>query len=118
MKKESRRELGEINFTEEKNKNNIYMNKNGKKEGLVKRSKEQEEMRSQVSDLEMKARYWKAQYDIRHYTLESEKLQPEYNTWLEDSKKAQEQAMATLMAEIEKAKENGLKPEEAEDGSK
>lgn len=71
----------------------------------------------QVVDLEMKARYWKAQYDIRHYTLESEKLQEEYTKWLEDSKKAQQEAMTKLMAEIEKSKSNGLepvKPEEAE----
>ena len=64
----------------------------------------QEEMRKQVVDLELKARYWKAQYDIRHFTLESEALQEKYDAYIEETRKAGEEAYKNLMAEMEKVK--------------
>ena len=54
---------------------------------------EQEAMRLQVIDLELKARYWKAQYEIRNFTLESEKLQPEYDEFLKVSNEALRKAI-------------------------
>lgn len=66
---------------------------------------EQEQMRLQVVDLELKARYWKAQYDIRHYTLESEKLQESYDTFLTTSRD-------TMMKAIEEARKSGNIPPE------
>lgn len=61
---------------------------------------EQEQMRLQVVDLELKARYWKAQFEIRHFTMEAEKLQEEYNKYLssmqEKNKKLQEEFEAQL----------------------
>lgn len=73
---------------------------------------EQEAMRLQVVDLELKARYWKAQHDIRHFTLASEALQPQYDEFLKTSRES-------LMKAIEAAKVNpeltpGLNIEEKE----
>lgn len=75
------------------------MKKTDKKDNIL--TPEQEAMRLQVVDLELKARYWKAQYDIRHYTLESEKLQPDYDAFIQKSQQS-------LMKAIEEAK---VKPE-------
>ena len=47
---------------------------------------EQEAMRLQVVDLELKARYWKSQFEIRNYTLASEELQPKYDEFLTTSR--------------------------------
>ena len=49
--------------------------------------------KKQLQESEEMARYWKAQYEIRYYTLEAEKLQPAYNEYLEaENKKRQELA--------------------------
>ena len=57
-------------------------------------------MRLQVIDLELKARYWKSQYDIRYYTLEAEKLQPDYAIFLEATAKANQEAYEKLMEQM------------------
>lgn len=57
---------------------------------------DQEAMRMQVVDLELKARYWKAQHDIRHYTLEAERIQPAYEEYLTIQKAKQEKAQQEL----------------------
>lgn len=78
-------------------------------------TKEQEEQRKQIVDLELKARYWEAQWKVRFYTLESEKLQEEYDNFLEAQRKQQEEAFARLKEEIEKMQaekgEEGIKEE-------
>jgi len=64
-------------------------------------TEDQEHMRLQVVDLELKARYWEAQWKIRFYTLEAEKMQPEYNEWLEKEKAKQEEAFKRFQEELE-----------------
>lgn len=66
---------------------------------------EQEQQRAQIVDLELKARYWEAQWKIRFYTLESEKLQEEYDDFLEKQKQLQEKAMEEFQKAIEKMNE-------------
>jgi len=50
--------------------------------GVAKLPDAQEQMRLQVVELELRARYWKAQWEVRYYTLEAEKVQPEYDKWM------------------------------------
>ena len=65
-------------------------------------SEEQENQRIQIIDLELKARYWEAQWKIRFYTLESEKLQPEYDEFLNVQKAKQEEAIKRFQEQIDK----------------
>lgn len=65
----------------------------------------QQEMRSQVLDLELKARYWKAQYELRHYTLKANEVEPEYSAYIkkqaEDNTKLQEEYVKQMEANKE-----------------
>lgn len=63
-------------------------------------------MRMQVVDLELKARFWKAQYEIRHYTLESERLGPQYDAFLNTSR----EAMVKALEEARKAQAEAPQP--------
>jgi hypothetical protein len=54
--------------------------------------KEMEDQRMKVQEIEMKARFWKAQYDIRYYTLQAEILQPEYDKYITAQKLKNKQA--------------------------
>jgi hypothetical protein len=86
------------------------MNKNKTNNGVNKLTDEQEEMRMQVVDLEMKARYWKAQYEIRHYTLQAETIQPDYDKYLEAQAQLRKQAQEEfekMIAEANKMAEEG-----------
>lgn len=69
---------------------------------VQKLKEEQELMRMQVVDLELKARYWKAQHDIRYFTLAAEGLQKEYDEYLLEQQKKRDEAMENLQKEIEK----------------
>lgn len=66
---------------------------------------QQEEQRKEIVDLELKARYWKAQFEIRYYTLEAEKVQPEYEKYLEAQRKLQQEQMEKFQEEIAKMTE-------------
>ena len=78
--------------------------KKGKEKDLNILTPDQEAMRLQVVDLELKARYWKAQHGIRFYTLESEKLQDNYNAFLEASSAALQKAIEEAKVRAEAAK--------------
>lgn len=76
------------------------------------RTEQKKLMRLQVEDLELKARFWKAQAEIRRYTLEYENLEADYNLYVqkqaelaEELKKKQEEAIARLQEAL-KEKEN------------
>ena len=71
----------------------------------------QEQMRSEVVDLELKARYWKAQYDIRHYTLQAEEIQAPYNAYLEEQRKLNEELQKKYQESIDKMNEAVIKVE-------
>jgi len=69
---------------------------------VSKMTEEQEMMRLQVIDLELKARYWKAQHDIRYFTLAAEGLQEEYEKYLQDQEAKRNEAMNNLQKELER----------------
>lgn len=74
--------------------------------GVSELTPEQEDMRMQVVDLELKARYWKAQFEIRNYTLENERIQPEYNAFLEAQQKKNEELQAEFKRQYEELQKN------------
>lgn len=65
-------------------------------------NEQQERMRQQVVDLELKARYWKATYEIKNYTLLCEEIEPKYAEWTDLQAKKNEEAMKAFQ---ERAKE-------------
>lgn len=66
-----------------------------------------EQNRLQVIDLEMKARFWRAQWEIRYYTLKAEKLQPEYDEWAIGQTKKNEEAQKRFEEQMQKLQESG-----------
>lgn len=80
---------------------------NTKTKGAAQLSDPAEEMRLQVVELELRARYWKAQHDIRYYTLEAEKVQPEYDKWLADQKVKNEEAQKAFEEQLKKMQDQG-----------
>ena len=76
-------------------------------------NQEQEVMRLQVVDLELKARYWEAQWKIRYFTLEAEKLQPEYNDFLDREKVKQEEALKRFQEQIDAMNKAAQQSEES-----
>lgn len=88
-------------------KSRYTLNRNNKNNNMSKKinngqlNSEQENMRLQVIDLELKARYWKAQFEIRHYTLQAESIQPEYDKYMEEQKAMFENNMKELQAKLE-----------------
>lgn len=101
-----------------------------------KREMEYNDQLQQVRELELKARFWKAQWEIRHYTLEAENLQVPYDEYVaaqrEKNEKAQKEFQEYLdkISQQEKEKTEGtfphvvteedmkLNPELAENGVK
>jgi hypothetical protein len=69
---------------------------------VSKMTEEQEMMRLQVVDLELKARYWKAQHDIRYFTLAAEGLQEDYEKYLNEQETKRNEAMDKLQKELER----------------
>jgi hypothetical protein len=70
-------------------------------------------MRLQVVDLELKARYWEAQWKIRFYTLEAESLQENYNAFLERERAKQEEALKRFQEQIDKMNQAAQQTEES-----
>jgi len=79
---------------------------NKKTNGVNTLSQDQENMRMQVVDLELKARYWKAQYEIRQFTLEAEKIQPEYDIYLADQKAKSDEMMKKFEEQLALVNQN------------
>lgn len=78
---------------------------NKKNNGVNRLSEAQENMRMEIVELELKARYWKAQYDIRNYTLMAEAIQPEYDKYLEAQRIKNEELRQEYEKEMEKVKQ-------------
>lgn len=58
-------------------------------------------MKAELVDLELKARYWKAQYEIRHYALKAEGLQVEYDAFLQGQQEQLQKMIDERNKEIE-----------------
>lgn len=61
-------------------------------------------MRESVKEVELQARYWKAMYETKYYTLEDSKLKDEYEKYFLDVQARAEQAAEQL----EKLRELGV----------
>ncbi len=67
-----------------------------------------QEMRAQVVEQELSARSWKAYWEKMHYSMEAEKLEPEYKLYkermqkrLEEEKKQYEEFMAKMQEQMQ-----------------
>lgn len=61
-------------------------------------------MRDQVQEVELQARYWKAQWESKYYTLEDSKLKPEYDAYFLEVQKAANAAAEELKKTVEDQK--------------
>jgi hypothetical protein len=61
-----------------------------------------ENMRMQVRDLELKARYWEAQWKIKYYSLEDDKISADYNEYVKKEMEAREKMMKDFQEQIDK----------------
>jgi hypothetical protein len=69
-------------------------------------------VKQDLEEVETKARYWKAEYEIRHYTLEAEKLEEEYNEWMKKKAEQRAQLQKDFEAQQIKNAEAGVQIEE------
>lgn len=63
----------------------------------------QHRMRAQVVDLELKARYWEAEYKIKHFTLECNKMNDAYAAHVEAEQKKADEAYKRFMKQVEES---------------
>ncbi len=87
-----------------------------KENGVNKLTESQEQMRMDVVEAELKARFWKAQYDIRHYTLEAEKIQPEYDKYIDEQRKKNDELQKMYQEKIDELSKAGLTVQEMSEG--
>lgn len=78
------------------------MKKNGNENLLT---KQQEEMRLTVIEMEMKARYWKSHFEVKYYTIENTKLDEEYLRVIEEQKKKQGEQFEQFQEQLDKMRE-------------
>lgn len=88
--------------------------KNVSKEDLANNAIQNQKRKAQLAELEdiqIKAAYWKAQFEIRDYTLKAEAIQPSYDEYLEKEKQRNEELQKKWAEHIAKLKDNGLTAE-------
>lgn len=71
--------------------------------------------RNTVLELELNARYWKAQYELKHYTIEENKLREAYNEIIQ----AKQSLLTKIDEEVkaiedEQVREDGLAENQTE----
>lgn len=76
--------------------------------GANKQNNAQEEMRMRVVDMELRARFWKAQYEIRKYTLETNAMEEEYNAYMQDQLAREKEQLEKLQEQIKINNEQGV----------
>jgi hypothetical protein len=86
-------------------------NKKAQTNGVNQLSEQQEAMRMEVVDLELKARYWEAQWKIKFYTLEGSKLQEEYDRFIQDAQQKEAEARQKYEEFIKEIQEKAEKGE-------
>lgn len=71
--------------------------------------------RNTVLELELNARYWKAQYELKHYTIEENKLRQAYNDIIQAKQSLLEKIDSEVKAiEDEQVREDGLAENQTE----
>ncbi len=66
---------------------------------------DQKELRLKIVDMELRARYWESLWKVRFYTLEAEKLAPEYDQHMLQLREEQQKIHQQIQEELKKAKE-------------
>lgn len=67
--------------------------------------------RNTVLELELNARYWKAQYELKHYTIEENKLREAYNAILQ----AKDQVLKQIDEEVKSIEQEEAQEEAQEE---
>lgn len=80
--------------------------KQPKRNGVATLDEKTEAIRMQVIEAELKARYWKATYELKHYTLEADKIHDEYERYIEKEKIKHEELQRKFMEEMEEVRQN------------
>lgn len=73
--------------------------------GVTQLNEEMENMRLTVVDLELKARYWKAQAEIREYTLRYAAVETDYQNYIAEQNKLAEEAKLKYEENMRKLQE-------------
>lgn len=74
-------------------------------------NKQDNDMRATVLDMELKARYWKAQYEIKHYSIEAEALEEKYLEVVKIQNDKYEQEQKRKMEQLQKIVQEASKGE-------
>ena len=75
------------------------MNKNRNQKQQV--SDVRKSLREKAEEMECRARYWRAIYEIRKYTLDAEVLRPDYDVYIEKERQETVKQMEELKKEAE-----------------
>lgn len=89
-------------------------NKPKKTNGVTALSPDLEAVRQQIVVDELKARHWRAQYEVAYYHIQFDKILPEYEALLERQKQEREEYDKKKNDFLEKLKENPAVTEIAE----
>jgi hypothetical protein len=76
-------------------------NKEMKVENIL--TEQQQKMRAKVVDMEMRARYWKAEWEVKHYSLASKELDEPYTALLKEQEEIMAKKYDELMKEMDKS---------------
>jgi len=96
------------------------MSKTSKKapNGVQALAPELEEQRQTVVELELKARYWKAQFEIMDYSLRADSIESAYTELIQRQKEQAEKQREEFLEQIEKMKKTAgfevVEPENVE----
>lgn len=71
-----------------------------------------EQRKLQVQDAELKARYWKASFEIMDYSIKYEVMLPEYNLHLERMKEQEAERAKQFEEAMKTLQDNGAQVEE------
>jgi hypothetical protein len=83
------------------------MNKQ-QKNGTNQLDAQMEQMRMQVVQLELRARYWKAQYDIKQYMLADRDLKEDYEAYMTELVAEETKKLEDLKQHIAENEDKGL----------
>ena len=79
-----------------------------KTNGVATLDEQTERMRLQVVQLELRARYWKAQYEIKNYMLADKDLKEPYEEYLAQIIEEEKKAMEALKDQMKVNEEKGV----------
>ena len=91
------------------------MNKQ-KTNGIAQLDDATERMRLQVVQLELRARYWKAQYEIKQYMLSDKELKDDYDKYMEEIMEQEKKNLEALQEQMKVNQDNGITVEPVVEG--